>query len=319
MSPMAAGNGSGRAQPTICGFSFGRDLTKLSYPVEAAVRSVLPICDRFVFAVGESEDDTRDRVASIEPVRNRRGAEVGVEIIDTRWPEVAEGGKVLAIEANKALDAAEATGCTWGFYIQADEAVHEQDLPAIEAAARQWVADAQVKALMFRYLHFILDYRTVDPWMYHKASRVVRLDGSCRIVGDACGPSLREYDGPSRNGGYLDKHLLGRHVQWARGDGRKAARIFHYGWVKTRRELEEKMGMVRRLWWGSLAEQEAEGRRDQKLQRLIDRYPVLRKFRGSHPAVMADRIERQERFGPVVNRWMNPRFYREVLAHGFHG
>lgn len=43
---------------SVCGFSFGRNLTQLNYPVEAAVRSVLPLCDRFVFAVGHSDDDS---------------------------------------------------------------------------------------------------------------------------------------------------------------------------------------------------------------------------------------------------------------------
>lgn len=169
---------------TICGFSFGRNLSKLNYPVEAAVTSVLPLCDRFVFAVGQSDDDTRDRVAAISPK---------VEIIDTTWPDVQIDGTVLAIEANKAMAAAEATGCTWGFYIQADEVVHEDDLPTIRAAMDSWAEHTKVKALLFRYLHFMLDYQTIDPWMYHKACRIVRLDGTCTIFGDACGPGLKDY------------------------------------------------------------------------------------------------------------------------------
>ncbi len=301
---------------TVCGFSFGRNLTKLNYPVEASVRSVLPLCDRFVFVVGDSQDDTRDRVASIDPK---------VEIIDSTWPDVKVDGTVLAIEANKAMAAAQATGCTWGFYIQADEVVHEHDLPAVRAAADHWAGDPRVKALLFRYLHFVLDYRTLDPWMYHKASRVVRLDGSCHIVGDACGPAIRDYRGRvNRDNGYLDKHHLGGHVRWACDPTapfrrRQRARIFHYGWVKTRQELDAKFEMVERLWWGTLDEHEKQRRKGHKFGSFLDRYPILKNYAGSHPAVMADRVASHRPYQPRRNRWLHPRFYLHVARHGFHG
>jgi hypothetical protein len=295
---------------TVCGFSFGKNLSKLNYPVEESVRSVLPLCDRFVFAVGESEDDTRDRVAAIDSK---------VEIIDSRWPDVQVDGRVLAIEANKALDAAQATGCNWGFYIQADEVVHEDDLPVIRAAMENWADHQEVKALLFWFLHFVLDYRTTDPWMYHKASRVVRLDGTCELFGDACGPGLKNYTG-TLNDGYLDKHHLGGHVRWARDTrGGRPARIFHYGWVKTREMLDEKFKMVEKLWWGTLDNEEKDRRKQRKYGRFIERYPLLKNHRGSHPAVMRQRIDARPPFSTRRNRWLNPRFYAEILKRGFHG
>ena len=301
---------------SVCGFSFGRNLTQLNYPVEAAVRSVLPICDRFVFAVGESDDDTRERVAAIDQ---------RVEIVDTTWPDVQIDGTVLAIEANKALEAAEATGCTWGFYIQADEVVHEDDREILTAAMDHWADTPEVKALLLRFLHFMLDYRTVDPWMYHKASRVVRLDGTCEIFGDACGPGLKE---PTPevlkiNDGYLDKNHLGSYVRWAKhpdhGLLARPARIFHYGWVKTPEQLEEKMKMVEQLWWGTLDDQQTEQRRDAKFGNMVKRYPILKRFNGTHPETMAERVDAHDGFRETLNRWLNPRFYAEVLRHGFHG
>ncbi len=298
----------------ICGFSFGKDLVRLDYPVAESVRSVLPICDRFVFAVGKSDDGTRERVASIDPK---------VQIIDTEWSSNRVDGTVLSEEANKALAAAEATGCDWGFYIQADEVVHEDDLPPIRSACEHWPDHAEVKALLFRYLHFVLDYQTTDPWMYHKASRIVRLDGSCRIVGDACGPALKHYTGNQANrDGYLDKNFLGTHVRWANTPGSASgapARIFHYGWVKTREQLETKFDMVRQLWWGTLDEEERRRREQSKFGRFLGRYPILKNYTGSHPAVMADRIANHPKYQPKRNRWLNPRFYAEVLRHGFHG
>jgi hypothetical protein len=302
---------------TVCGFSFGRNLSKLNYPVEAAVGSVLPLCDRFVFAVGQSDDDTRRRVEAISPK---------IEIIDTTWPDVQVDGGVLAIEANKAMAAAQATGCTWGFYIQADEVIHEDDHATLRSAMDHWADDPAVKALLFRYLHFVLDYRTTDPWMYHKASRIVRLDGSCEIFGDACGPGLKNYTG-TINDGYLDKRHLGGHVRWACGPGAgpaagpaaRKARVFHYGWVKTRQELDEKFQMVEKLWWGTLDKQEMQRRKTTKFGAFADRYSILKNHLGSHPGLMQDRITAHPPYAPRRNRWLNPRFYAQVLRHGFHG
>ena len=307
---------SATTRPTVCGFSFGRNLSTLDYPVEQSVRSILPLCDRFVFAVGQSDDDSRERVAAIESDTG-----VKIEIVDTEWPDVRTGGKVLAVEANKAMTAAEATGCDWGFYIQADEVIHEKDIPLIRDAMSRWQNVSQVKALMFQYLHFVMDYQTIDPWMYHKASRVIRLDETCHIVGDGCGPKMRSYSGRVHGGnGYLDKHHLGGHVQWAAdATGSARARVFHYGWVKSREELEAKMGMLEKLWWGRLDAGQAQAKRADKLAHLVDRYPILKKYDGLHPAVMAQRIAGHERFARVSSRWINPRFYAEVLRHGFHG
>ena len=304
----------------VCGFSFGRNLTRLNYPVEAAVRSVLPLCDRFVFVAGRSEDDTLARVARIDPK---------VQVVESVWPEVKVDGTVLAIEANKALAAAQASGCTWGCYIQADEVVHEDDLPRIRGAMEHWAGDARVKALLFRYLHFYLDYRTVDPWGYHKACRVIRLDGSCEIAGDACGPALRDYPGPGSGGprsprsAYLDKHHLGGSVRWARHpDGpwfSRPARIFHYGWVKTPQQLDEKLEMVEELWWGTLSPNERNRQRQQKFPDPNQRYRIMKRFRGSHPALMRERIAAHGAFAETRARWLQPDFYREVLTRGFKG
>jgi hypothetical protein len=297
----------------VCGFSFGRNLSKLNYPVEAAVNSVLPLCDHFIFAVGRSEDDTRQRVAGISPK---------IQIIDTIWPEVQTDGEVLAIEANKAMAAAQATGCTWGFYIQADEVIHADDYPAIRGAMTHWAQYTQVKALLFRYLHFALDYQSIDPWMYHKACRIVRLDNTCHIVGDGCGPGIKGYNG-SINNGYLDKNHLRGHVRWARdpaaGWSAREAKIYHYGWVKTRQELETKLQMVESLWWGKFDKNEKEKLRANKYGPFIERYAFLKNYTGPHPKEMQQRIADHPAYSQKRNRWLSPRFYAEVLRHGFHG
>ena len=105
----------------VTGFTIIRNAVKYDYPVVESIRSILPICDEFIVAVGESEDETRELVASIAPDK--------IKIIDTKWDlSLRTGGRVLADETNKALEAI-SPDTDWAFYIQADEVMHEQWLP----------------------------------------------------------------------------------------------------------------------------------------------------------------------------------------------
>ena len=50
----------------VAGFTFIRNATLYDYPVVEAIRSILPLCDEVVVAVGRSDDDTRARIAQID-------------------------------------------------------------------------------------------------------------------------------------------------------------------------------------------------------------------------------------------------------------
>ena len=134
----------------VCGFTFVRNAIKFDYPVVEAIRSVLPLCDEFVVAAGNSDDNTRDLIASIDPAR--------IRILDTVWDDdLREGGKVLADETDKALDAVP-DDCDWAFYIQADEVVPEACHSAIKAGMKDFNDDHEVEGLLFNYLHFFGSY-----------------------------------------------------------------------------------------------------------------------------------------------------------------
>ncbi|MEL6721069.1 MAG: glycosyltransferase family 2 protein, partial [Bacteroidota bacterium] len=60
----------------VTGFSFIRNAIKFDYPIVEAVRSILPLCDEVVIAVGQSEDETLELVRDIDPK---------VRIIETVW------------------------------------------------------------------------------------------------------------------------------------------------------------------------------------------------------------------------------------------
>src|SRR5688500_10970412 len=123
----------------VTGFSFIKNAVSFQYPVEEAIRSILPLCDEVVVAVGKSEDGTRELVAAIDPK---------VRIIDTDWDEtILEGGRVLAAETNKAF-AAIADDSDWCIYIQGDEVMHEDGLDAVRKAMVQWKHDPKVDGLL---------------------------------------------------------------------------------------------------------------------------------------------------------------------------
>lgn len=87
------------------------------------MQSILPICDEFIMAVGDSEDGTREAIVALNNPK--------IKIIDTVWDEqMRQGGKIFAQQANIALDA-----CTgdWLFHIQADEIIHEKTCPPSSA------------------------------------------------------------------------------------------------------------------------------------------------------------------------------------------
>ncbi len=48
----------------ISGFTIVRNAIKLDFPVEASIRSILPVCDEVVVNVGRSEDETLELVRS---------------------------------------------------------------------------------------------------------------------------------------------------------------------------------------------------------------------------------------------------------------
>ena len=72
----------------VCGFSFVRNGIKFDYPFIEAIRSILPLCDEVIVAVGKSEDNTLEMIRSIDP---------RVRVIETLWDEtIRQGGEVFA-------------------------------------------------------------------------------------------------------------------------------------------------------------------------------------------------------------------------------
>lgn len=245
----------------VCGFSFIRNAVKYDYPIVEAIKSILPICDEFVVAVGNSDDSTLELIKSISPSKLR--------IIETIWDDnLREGGRVLAEETDKAFKNI-ADDVDWCFYIQGDEVIHEKYLPLIKEAMHEYLDDTRVDGLLFKYLHFYGSYDYVGEsyrW-YRNEIRVVRNNKNIYSYRDAQG--FRKDDNKMLNVKPIDAY------------------VYHYGWVKDPRAMQRKQESFNKLWHNDDWVDRNVAKADEFDYSNID---VLRKFGETHPEVMKKRI-----------------------------
>src|SRR6266516_1814658 len=133
----------------ISGFTFIRNGATLGYPFVASVRSLLPLCDE-------------------------------ISIIETEWDEAQRtAGLALSHHTNLALD--QCAG-DWCVYIQGDEVLHEDTVPATRAAMERELNHPAVQGLLVDYTHFYGSYWTCVysfGWYYQEV-RIVRRDRNIR-------------------------------------------------------------------------------------------------------------------------------------------
>lgn len=256
----------------ISGFSFVRDGLSLYYPVVESIRSILPIVDEFVIAVGAGQPGDRTREA-IEAIGDPR-----ISIIDTVWSERDfHRGAVNAVQTDIARSSCSGD---WLFYLQADEVVHERFLPVIRRRCEELLDRRDVEGLLFRFRHFWGDYdHYVDSHaMYREEIRIIRNHPKIRSWHSAQSFRYYEhYEHPWQESG-------ARKLNVARVD----AEVYHYGWVRPPRLMQEKNKALNRVHAGP----ETAETRYASLPREFDYGDVskLPRFRGTHPQVMEPRI-----------------------------
>jgi len=240
-----------------------------------AITSILPVCDEFVVAVGQSEDNTLSLIQGIKSDK--------IRIIETIWDDTKrEGGRVFALETDKAYQAI-SPDADWAFYIQGDECVHEDDLADILMAIKEHQENPEVEGLLFKYRHFYgsFDYIATSRRWYRKEIRLVRFNPLVHSYKDAQG---------FRKSG---KKLKVKEI---------SAHIFHYGWVKPPTGLNQKVRNFTQFYHDDawLAKNvPADYEFDfGNAERLI-------RFTGTHPNVSLSRIKAQNwdfDFDPAVLR-----------------
>lgn len=235
--------------PSISGFTFIRNGVDLGFPFEASIRSLLPLVDEFVVAVGQGNDDTLARINAMNDPK--------IRIIETRWNErMADRGFVYAQQKMIAQYA-----CTgdWAFYLEGDEVVHENELAAIRASVERHHNNPQVEALVFDYLHFYgsPDWISISPGWYRRECRLIR-------------NTIRSYAPDGQYWLVTTAHKRPRNPKAALAN----AHIFHYGWIRRNEDMQKKLDQVSKYWGDGQAMQVVYSQFDAR---------ALKPFEGSHP------------------------------------
>lgn len=237
-----------------------RNATKYYFPIKESILSVLPIVDEFIVALGNNDesDTTRQEIESINSDK--------IKIIDRVWSEEDfVESKIFAKETTFALENCQGD---WCIYLQADEAVHEQDHTAIVQACEQYADNKKVDGLLFKYNHFFGDYEHYLPFhgWYKNEIRVVRNNAGIYSFKDA--QSFRKLDNQKLNVKSINAY------------------IYHYGWVRPPELMQSK-----KREHDSIHHGKAKINTIYKLKPEEFDYGALGKlpkFKGSHPKVMDD-------------------------------
>jgi len=243
----------------LSGFTLVRNAVQLNFPIVPAIASVLEVCDEVVVNVGKSDDETRDVVAGVGDAR--------VRIIDSEW-DLSKGDDMLAQETQRAMDACRGA---WGIYVQADEVLHERGARILQQRVADWDRDERVEGMLVDYLHFYGGFERVatNRQWYRREVRCIRLGRDIRpyqgAQGFRVGPDFRKIR--------------------ARPTG---AQMFHYGWARPAQTIREKLEVTKQMYpWAS-------ERLDRELKRgTLKWIPLLRQFRGAHPAAAQSWIAAQ--------------------------
>lgn len=244
----------------VSGFTFIKNAVLFGYPIVPAIRSILPLCDEIVVAVGDCTDGTRELIEAMN--------EPKIRIIETVWNnELKTGGRVLADETNKAFREI-SKDSDWAVYIQGDEVLHEKYLDTVKAAMIQYQSDDRVDGLLFKYLHFwgSFDYVGASSRWYRNEIRVIKNNPAFYSYKDAQG--FRKHDNEKLQVKPIDAY------------------IYHYGWVREPKAMQNKALGVQQYW-------SEEGKVQEKIkfdegEFNYGQIDVLKKFGGDHPQVMQD-------------------------------
>lgn len=234
---------------SISGFTFIRNGVELGFPFEASIRSLLPLVDEFVVAVGQGSDDTLARVRAIGDPK--------IRIIETIWNErMADRGFVYAQQ--KMIAQYSCTG-DWAFYLEGDEVVHEKDLAAIRASVDQHHGNPAVEALVFDYHHFYgsPQWISISPGWYRRECRLIR-------------NTIRSYAPDGQYWLVTTEHKRPRNPHAALAN----AHIYHYGWIRRNEDMQKKLDQVSKYWATSTKMQVRYSQFDAR---------ALEAFKGTHP------------------------------------
>ena len=245
----------------VSGLTIVRNGQRLDYPFVEVIRSALSICDEFIVVVGESDDDTLERVRGIDDPRLR--------IVETVWSEKVRPQRyVLAQQTNIGLHMCQGD---WCLYLQANEVLHERSYGILRELMEKHRNNERVEAMLLERLTFWADYQHyigTYPSRFKYTPRIVRPHIGMYSIRDAM--FFAVFDRFSIRGRYPRVIDTGED-------------IYRYGFVHSWEKQAEKL-------------RDAVHHRDKDSQIPKDYYfrthprSFIRRFTGTHPGVMRERV-----------------------------
>lgn len=250
----------------VSGFTFLRNAVTNGYPFIESIRSLLPIVDEYIVAVGAGSDDTRKKIEDLDDPK--------IRIIDTQWNETMRD-RGFVYGQQKMIAQYNCTG-DWAFYLEGDEVLHEAELQSIRQSMIDNLDDLRVDALYFNFLHFYGTPNQIGVAGYRKAPRIIRNtirtiapDGLFWVV--------------------MDENKKGRYPNAKDAGGN----IYHYGHCRNVAKMNSKLKQVGKYWGNSHQPFLGYGSID---------VAELREFTGSHPAVMRNWLDFEAELSFAQNR-----------------
>jgi hypothetical protein len=259
----------------ISGFTFIKNAEKLYIPAKQSILSILPICDEFIIAIGDNDKDDHT-LEIIQSIKSEK-----IKIIHTKWN--TKDYPKNTIFAQQTDIAKQHCKGDWLFYLQCDEAIHQNDLKTIKKACKDNLENKSVDGFLFNYLHFWGDYNhyhNSHSW-YKKEIRIIRNLPSIHSWKDA--QSFRKFS--KWEGGTFNDYT-------SKKDNAKLdvieldVNVFHYGYVRPPKMMSSKR---------KSSSSSYHGKNSKILSRIAIEYDYgplnkLNKYEGSHPSVMKDWI-----------------------------
>lgn len=231
-------------------FIYVRNGIKLGYPFIESIRSILHYVHDIVVLVGDSDDGTREAVKAIHTNKLR--------IVDTVWDQASiDDSTIYDKQVNLGILASD-PGANMLIHLQADEVLHEKDIPHLDMMMKHTYYRKDVDAIILPVFHFYGDYKHIAP-SRRQTQWQIRVIKNHTFIGSADkGKSFRWFldeDNPNDKGKLLRC---------------RAARAFIYDYSGLMKSKQPK-GI--------------------DINTQID---FLRPFPSSHPRVMENRIAQQD-------------------------
>lgn len=236
------------------GVAILNNAVSLRYPFRESLLSLLPLVDELIVNVGQADDGTWEAVSSLGQPK--------IRAFRSEWDLAPRGGLTLSEQTNLAMNRCQGD---WIIYLQADEVLHEADLPRLRESLLRH-ARGPAEGLVFDYVHFYASPHLInDDWLtfYPRAVRAVRNGLGVISTGDAAG-FVRVVGSRSRG---LVK-------------ARARARVFHYGWADSAKH-------ARAVALSALYHDRIVGAPEDVLPRDLQKRREVRAFEGTHPVTMS--------------------------------